>query len=83
MRDRKEATRQRWLEVLEAHRSDWERPGSEKFWSPSLDTAPRDRLRSIQTAKLAAAVPFLYDYSPFYRRRFERLGRTPDDLKTV
>ena len=83
MQDRKDATRRRWLEVLEAHRADWDNPGSEKYWSPSLDTASRDRLRAIQNAKLAAAVPFLYENSPFYRRRFERLGLTPDDLKTV
>jgi phenylacetate-CoA ligase len=81
--DRKAATRQRWLEVLAAHRQDWEKPGSEKYWSPALDTASRDRLRAIQDAKLAAVAPFLYENSPFYRRRFDRLGMTPDDLKTV
>lgn len=83
MQDRKEATRRRWLEVLEAHRADWDRPGSEKYWSPSLDSASRDKLRAIQDAKLAAAVPFLYENSPFYRRRFERLGMIPNDLRRV
>ncbi len=83
MTDRKAATRQRWLEVLEQHRRDWDRPGSEPYWSPSLDTASRERLRAIQNAKLAAAVPFLYENSAFYRRRFDRLGMTPDDVKSV
>jgi len=81
--DRKEATRRRWLEVLAEHRQDWEKPGSEKYWSPKLDTAPRAELRRIQDAKLAAAVPFLYENSPFYRRRFERLGMTPDDVRSI
>jgi phenylacetate-CoA ligase len=81
--DRKAATRQRWLEVLERHRRDWERPGAERCWSPALETASRDELVGIQNAKLAALAPFLYENSPFYRRRFDRLGMMPDDLKTV
>ena len=83
MTDRKAATRRRWLEVLEEHRSDWERPGSERYWSPTLECASRDALRAIQNRKLAALAPFLYENSPFYHRRFERLGMVPDDLKTV
>ena len=83
MKDRKDATRRRWLEVLEGHRLDWDRAGAEHYWSPRLDTAPRAELRHIQNTKLAAAVPFLYENSPFYRRRFERLGMTPDDVKSV
>ncbi|MCW5773181.1 MAG: hypothetical protein KIT16_16180, partial [Rhodospirillaceae bacterium] len=83
MKDRKAETRRRWLEVLAEHRQDWDRPGSEHYWSPRLDTAPRDELRRIQNTKLAASVPFLYENSPFYRRRFERLGMTPDDIRSV
>lgn len=83
MKDRKAATRRRWLEAIEAHRLDWERPGSAHYWSPRLETAPRDELRHIQNAKLAALAPFLYENSPFYRRRFDRLGMTPDDIRTV
>jgi phenylacetate-CoA ligase len=83
LNDRREATRRRWLEVLAEHRLDWERPAAERYWSPRLETAPRPELRRIQNAKLAALVPFLYENSPFYRRRFDRLGMTPDDLETV
>jgi phenylacetate-CoA ligase len=81
--DKKAETRRRWLEALAAHRDDWERPGSDRYWSPRLDTASRDQLRQIQNTKLAALAPFLYENSPFYRRRFERLGLTPDDIRTV
>ncbi len=83
MKNRREATRRRWLEVLAEHRLDWDRAGAEHYWSPRLDTAPRGELRRIQNTKLAAAVPFLYENSPFYRRRFERLGMTPDDIRSV
>jgi len=81
--DRKAATRRRWLEVLKEHRSDWERPGSERCWSPKLECASREELRAIQSRKLAALAPFLYENSPFYRRRFDRLGMVPGDLITV
>jgi len=80
---RAETTRVRWLETLERYREDRDKPGSEAYWSPHLDTASRDELRAIQDAKLAAVVPFLYENSTFYRRRFERLGLVPDDIKGV
>ena len=81
--DRKHATRRKWLETLERHRRDFERPGSAEYWSPSLDCASRDELRALQDEKLAVLTPFLYENSSFYRRRFERLGMTPDDIRTV
>lgn len=76
-------TRACWLETLERYREDRDAPGSSKYWSPHLDTASRDELVAIQDAKVVAVVPFLYENSDFYRRRFERLGLIPDDIKTA
>ena len=81
--DRADKTRKAWLEVIERFRHDRDAPGSALYWSPRLDTASRDELRAIQDAKLAALVPFLFENSAFYRRRFERLGLVPSDLRTV
>src|SRR5262249_58169005 len=53
------------------------------MWSPRLDAASRDELAAIQSEKLRAAVPFLYENSPFYRRRFERLGLLPGDFRST
>ncbi len=80
---RADKTRARWLETLEHFREDRDVPGSPQYWSPRLDTASRDELRAIQDAKVAAVVPFLYENSAFYRRRFDRLGLVPDDIRTV
>ena len=80
---RPEATRRHWRETLDRYRRDFERPASDKYWSDSLDTASRDELTAIQNAKLAALTPFLYENSDFYRRRFDRLGLAPTDLRTV
>jgi phenylacetate-CoA ligase len=81
--DRALATRRAWLETIERFCHDRDQAGSERYWSPRLDTAPRDEIRAIQDAKLAALTPFLYENSAFYRRRFDRLGLVPSDIRSV
>ena len=81
--ERADATRSTWVETIERYRQDRDVPGSERYWSPGLDTASRDQIRAIQNAKLTAAVPFLYENSPFYRRRFDRIGLIPTDIRDV
>ncbi|MBV1699541.1 MAG: AMP-binding protein [Hyphomicrobiales bacterium] len=81
--NRATATRNAWLATIERHRHDRDVPGSKQYWSPRLDTASRDEIASIQNDKIAAVAPFLYENSAFYRRRFDRLGLVPDDLRTV
>lgn len=81
--DRSMRTRAVWLETLERHRRDFERPADDAYWSPSLDAASRDELTAIQNDKLAAVTPFLYENSPFYRTRFDRLGLAPTDIASV
>jgi phenylacetate-CoA ligase len=83
MSARAEETRKAWLAVIERHRHDRDTAGSERYWSPRLDGASRDEIRAIQDEKVAAVAPFLYENSPFYRRRFDRLGLVPTDLRSV
>ena len=80
---RAETTRRTFLEVLERHRRDFDRPSSEAYWSESLETASRDELTAIQNDKLAALTPFLYENSRFYRRRFDSLGLLPSDIQSL
>jgi phenylacetate-CoA ligase len=80
---REEATRHAWLATLERHRRDWDRAGSDDHWSPAMDRASRDEIVAIQNDKLRALTPFLYENSPFYRRRFDRLGLAPTDIASV
>src|SRR5438128_8603013 len=79
---RAEKTRSRWKEVLERDREDRSRPFSERYWSEK-DTWSRERIRSVQDEKVAAVTPFLYENSLFYRRRFDKLGLAPTDIKSV
>ena len=80
---RADSTRETWLATLDKFRHDRDRAANAEMWSPRLDAASRDELTAIQNEKLRAAVPFLYENSPFYRRRFERLGLLPSDLRSV
>src|SRR5258708_23384600 len=81
--NRADATRRAWLETIERFRHDRDGPGSERYWRPLLGTASRDEIRRIKEAKRAAAVPFLYENSAFYRRRFNALGLLPSDIGAV
>ena len=81
--DRREATRRVWLETLARHKKDADGPAGESCWSEALECASMDQTIAIQNDKLAALAPFLYENSGFYRRRFDRLGLTPDDIRTV
>ncbi|MBO0759392.1 MAG: AMP-binding protein, partial [Bradyrhizobiaceae bacterium] len=80
---RAESTREQWLATLDKFRYDANRAANSDMWSPRLDAASRDELVAIQNEKLCAAVPFLYENSAFYRRRFERLGLLPTDIRSV
>jgi phenylacetate-CoA ligase len=80
---RAETTRDNWLATLDRFRDDRDRPANSEMWSPWLDAASRDELIAIQNEKLRAAVPFLYENSPFYRRRFDKLGLLPSDIRSV
>src|SRR6185436_16906366 len=80
---RAETTRTAWLQVLDKYCENRTAAGSDQYWSPRLDTASRDEIRAIQDAKLAAVTPFLYENSAFYRRRFDKLGLAPTDIRTV
>src|SRR6266478_4421419 len=81
--DRAARARAHWLDTLARYKRDPDGPGSADYWSPSLDCASRDEIRAIQNAKLAALTPFLYENSAFYRRRFDRLGLAPSDIRCL
>jgi phenylacetate-CoA ligase len=80
---RAESTRELWLATLDKFRHDADRAATPAMWSPRLDAASRDELVAVQNEKLRAAVPFLYENSPFYRRRFERFGLLPSDIRSI
>jgi phenylacetate-CoA ligase len=51
------------------------------FWNPSMERMPVEDLKEIQEKKLRALVNNVYNYSPFYKRKFKELGLHPSDIR--
>jgi phenylacetate-CoA ligase len=75
--------REEWIAMLEKFRLSPDRPDNERFWCTRLDTASRGELRAIQGEKLRVAVRYAYECIPFYRRKFDRIGLKPGDIRSV
>ena len=76
-----DSIRNAWLGTIVRFQQDLERPGSADAWSPALDFASADEIRSIQSEKLVVAVRFVYECIPFYRRKFDAIGLEPGDIR--
>lgn len=76
-----EPSREAWLNAVRRFQRNPDAPASDAAWSPELDLASADELRAIQSEKLVLAVRFAYDCIPFYRRKLDRIGLEPGDVR--
>jgi phenylacetate-CoA ligase len=54
-----------------------------RFWNAFTETMPRAELDAQHLAKLKKLAAYVYDYSPFYRRRFDERGLRPRHIRTI
>jgi len=54
-----------------------------KYWEPSIETMSPEEMRKLQLKRLKAQLRYVYERSPFYRRKFDEAKVKPDDLKTL
>jgi phenylacetate-CoA ligase len=54
-----------------------------RYYDPEIETSSRDGLRKIQTMRLQKVVKHAWDFSPFYRRKFEEANVTPDRIRSM
>ena len=54
-----------------------------KYYQPAIETATREKIRSLQSERLVKTVRRVYENVPFYREKMERAGVTPDDIRSV
>ncbi|WP_135611429.1 phenylacetate--CoA ligase family protein [Methanococcoides sp. AM1] len=54
-----------------------------KYWQPKFETMKHDELRELQLNRLKKTAAAVYDNVSFYREKFDALGITPDDIKSV
>ena len=53
------------------------------FWNQATETMPRARLDALHLHRLQGLVRYAYDYSPFYRRKWDAGGMKPQDIRTL
>lgn len=54
-----------------------------KYWNEEVETMPRDKICSLQLAKLRVHLEFAYANSSWYRMSFDAAGVKPSDLKSL
>ena len=55
----------------------------EKDFQESIECASRDEIIAIQNEKLVKQVRHVWDNVPYYRKKMEAKGVTPDDIKSI
>ncbi len=55
----------------------------ERYYQPEIERASRDEIVRIQNEKLVKQIKRVWDVVPYYRKKMEEKGVTPDDIKTV
>ena len=55
----------------------------EKYFQESIECASRDEIIAIQNEKLVKQVRHVWDNVPYYRKKMEAKGVTPDDIKSI
>ena len=53
------------------------------IWNESIECMDRESLRKIQGIRLKKTVERVYHDTPFYRRKMQELGITPDDINSI
>lgn len=53
------------------------------YRNPEIETMDPEDLRQMQSEKLVKLVKYVYDRSPFYKKRFDEFGVKPEDIKSV
>ena len=55
----------------------------ERYYQKEIETASREQIREWQSERLVNQVKNVWENVPFYRKKMEEAGLTPDDIKSV
>jgi len=56
---------------------------AERFYQPEIETASREQIQQWQDERLVRQVKHVWDSVPYYRKKMEEKGLTPDDIKST
>ena len=55
----------------------------EKYYQENIECASREEITAIQNEKLGKQVRHVWDNVPYYRKKMEEKGLTPDDIRSI
>ena len=55
----------------------------ERYYQEEIECAPREEITRIQNEKLVLQVRHAWDHVPYYRKKMEEKGVTPDDIRSI
>ena len=55
----------------------------ERYYQPEIECASREEIVKIQNEKLVRQIRHVWDNVPYYRKKMEEKGVTPDDIKSI
>ena len=55
----------------------------ERYYQPEIECASLEEIRAIQSEKLVKQIRHVWDNVPYYRKKMEDKGVTPDDIQSV
>ena len=55
----------------------------ERYYQPDIETASREQILTWQNERLVKQVRHVWDSVPYYRKKMEEKGLTPDDIRGV
>ncbi|MBR0397271.1 MAG: phenylacetate--CoA ligase [Eubacterium sp.] len=55
----------------------------ERYYQPEIECASREEIIAIQNKKLVEQVKHVWENVPYYRKKMEEKGVTPDDIKSI
>ena len=53
------------------------------YYQPEIETMPREEMIKLQNERLVKPVKHVWDNVPYYRKKMEEKGVTPDDIQSI
>ena len=53
------------------------------YYQPEIETMPYEQLRALQNERLLKQVRHVWDNVPYYRKKMEEKGVTPEDIQSI
>ena len=53
------------------------------YYQPEIETMPVEEIKALQSERLVKQVKHVWDNVPYYRKKMEEKGVTPDDIKGI